>query len=135
MPAPSPALAAPDLGDEGLTGVIPATLAEQLDEGERVFVRQCAHCHDLEGLGGAGPPLAGPEGLGWAPRPESSRRERFHTTNDVVRWVRAHMPADRPGTLSEGAYYNVTAYLLAVLRRVPLPYPLVPGTADTVPLP
>lgn len=133
VPAPNPRIAEPDLGTQML-GVIPPTLEEQLAEGERVFVTACAGCHGVDGRGGAGPPIAGLEGLDWAPRPESGRRTTFRSAADLVHWIARHMPADRPGTLSEGAYYNVAAYLLA-LNRVPIARgPVNEHTAHTITL-
>lgn len=128
VPAPDPRVAEPDFG-RSLAGVVPDTLDAQLAEGERVFVSECADCHGVDGRGGAGPPLFGVEGLSIAPRPESARSDAFETAADLVEWLQEHMPADHPGTLSEGAYYNVAAYVLA-MNRVPLAHaPLDESTA------
>jgi cytochrome c5 len=120
VPAPPPSVAEPDLGTGSLAGLVPPTLDAQLVEGERVFLEECATCHGVGGRGGAAPPIAGLEGLDWAPRPESAREQTFYTAADLVAWLHESMPADRPGTLSEGAYYNATAFVLAI-NDVPLP--------------
>lgn len=113
--------AEPDFG-VGPEAPAPGTLDEQLALGAEVYQRECAGCHGPDGRGGTGPAVIGPATL-----PAS----RFHTAEDLVDFLREHMPADHPGTLADGEYLNVAAYLIG-RNRMPIARPLGPGTVHDV---
>ncbi|SVA95263.1 uncharacterized protein METZ01_LOCUS148117 [marine metagenome] len=78
--------------------------ADQASRGGEVYERECAACHrsDFQGSFEA-PQLAGPNFLNnWA---ELSPAELFDR-------IKASMPIDQPGRLSDQAYVDIVAYLL-----------------------
>ena len=79
--------------------------ADQASRGGEFYELECASCHrsDFQGSFEA-PQLAGPNFLiNWA---ESTPAELFDR-------IKATMPIDQPGRLSDQAYVNIVAYLLA----------------------
>lgn len=85
---------------------IPEPAAVDTTEGRRLFAAECARCHGDDGEGGPlGPPVWGDRsfnvGAGMA---------RLRT---AASFIRANMPRDRPGTLSEQQAYDVAAFLVA----------------------
>jgi alcohol dehydrogenase (cytochrome c) len=77
---------------------------DQAVAGRAAYEQYCAGCH-LESMEGSfeAPQLAGPNFLGfWGDRP----------VNELIEMV-ALMPPDREGALGDGAYANVTAYILS----------------------
>ena len=77
---------------------------DQASRGGEVYERECAACHrsDFQGSFEA-PQLAGPNFLNnWA---ELSPAELFDR-------IKASMPVDQPGRLSDQAYVDIVAYLL-----------------------
>src|SRR5688572_16327669 len=91
--------------------------AAQATAGGTAYQANCAACHgpDLRGI----PPLAGPDfASGWSTR----------STRDLFNTIRASMPSDRPGTLSEETYLNVVAFILQSNGRTPGTQALTPTT-------
>ena len=80
-----------------------AYTAEQSATGRSVFGQFCTSCHgdDLKATPNAA--LVGPDFVG---------RWQGRTTNDLLALVRATMPPESPGSLSEGEYLAAVAFLL-----------------------
>ena len=79
--------------------------AAQADRGKELYVSSCAGCHGetLEGSGQI-PPLAGPEFLdNWKGQPLA----------DLFDKMKATMPADSPGKLTNEQNIDVLAFLLS----------------------
>jgi alcohol dehydrogenase (cytochrome c) len=77
----------------------------QADQGRADYQANCASCHqaDLSGQNNAAP-LAGTSFMsGWGNR----------TTKDLLETIAGTMPANNPSTLTEQAYLNITAFILA----------------------
>ena len=81
-----------------------AFTAEQAAAGWAVYARRCGECHGAGLMGSShGPPLRGADFLnGWAGR----------TTDELFAYVRDEMPPGLGGSLSEGVYLNLVAYML-----------------------
>jgi alcohol dehydrogenase (cytochrome c) len=91
--------------------------AAQATAGATAYAANCAACHgdDLRGV----PALTGPDFVGgWGTR----------STRDLFNTIRASMPSDRPGSLSEEQYLNIVAHILQVNGRTPGPQPLTANT-------
>jgi alcohol dehydrogenase (cytochrome c) len=78
--------------------------AEQLQAGHTIYTRVCSACHgaDLEGTGDA-PALAGGTFL---------LKWRLKMASELVGEILQNMPPSDPGSLSESAALNATAYIL-----------------------
>ena len=76
--------------------------------GAAVYATKCAHCHGLEGEGGANDRLVTPAD-GSAGRTIGAYWPYATTLFD---YVRRAMPYDRPGSLTDQEVYDVTAWLL-----------------------
>jgi alcohol dehydrogenase (cytochrome c) len=102
--------------------------------GGQVYAKACAKCH---GEGGAGtakaPPVVGADALPLDPRPGAKRNVQFATAADVYTWVKAHMPGDDPGSLSEQDALAVIAFDLQA-NGAQVPSPLTPEALATVKL-
>ena len=81
-----------------------ASAADQATRGKALFSQHCSMCHgeDLRG-GDVSPNLAGPEFL---------LRWQSRTVGELFDRTRTTMPQTSPGSLSEQAYLDVTAFLL-----------------------
>jgi len=75
----------------------------QIARGAQVYGQACAACH---GAGGQGSP-AFPKLVG------NKTLAGFGNAKNLFDYVKAAMPQDRPGSLSDDDYYAVTAYLVA----------------------
>jgi alcohol dehydrogenase (cytochrome c) len=96
--------------------------AAQADAGRTVFLESCAACHGTD-LTTPPRPLVGAAFMGeWSNR----------TPRDLVTAIRATMPPDRPGGLTEDAYVNLTAYILQVNGSVAGTQPLTAASAVTI---
>jgi mono/diheme cytochrome c family protein len=93
---------APVAGD----GTAPAGpgLDQQLAQADKVWGDSCSTCHGDkgEGKGAKNPALIGGRALG-----------KFKTGGELLVYVKEKMPKDDPGSLSEGDYLAVTAWLLS----------------------
>jgi S-disulfanyl-L-cysteine oxidoreductase SoxD len=75
---------------------------EQAEAGREAFTRHCAHCHGEDLSGGIGPRLAPLDRFAFRDAPLSRPFEIMRT----------QMPFDAPGTLDDGAYATILAYVL-----------------------
>ncbi len=111
--------------------------AGEVTEGGAIYLARCAKCHGPTGKGtDEAPALVGANALPLDPPPTAKvRRTRFATAKDVFDFVKANMPADKPGTLSDDQVYEVLTFDLK-LNGVDLHGLKVdPTTAPTVRLP
>ncbi|MBA3463510.1 MAG: cytochrome c [Deltaproteobacteria bacterium] len=114
-PAPAPVEAAPAEPAPPSSEVLAAAaLAEQYGVGKEVYVKACASCHGDNGEGNAkNPAIVGGDAL-----PEKSKFKKtklrkkvtFTTAKDVFDFIKAKMPLDKPGSLSEDEYLAVLAW-------------------------
>jgi mono/diheme cytochrome c family protein len=79
-------------------------LTEQLAQAQKVWGQSCTTCHGDNGEGKSKkvPVLVGAKAL-----------TKYKTGADLFAYVKAKMPKDDPGTLSETDYLSVTAWLLS----------------------
>ncbi len=112
-----------------------SALAEQYGTGKEVYAKACASCHGDNGEGNPkNPALIGPKAL-----PEKTtfakskirKKVAFKTAKDVLDFIKAKMPLDKPGTLSEDEYLAVEAWFLNE-NKVALDKKLTLETAMTV---
>jgi alcohol dehydrogenase (cytochrome c) len=77
----------------------------QVDAGHAAYAKSCAGCHRANLAGGGDAPGLGGNGFmsNWSSR----------STKDFYKFIQSSMPAGAPGSLSEEAYTNITAYILA----------------------
>ena len=75
-----------------------AAVARQLDVGEQWFRSACMECHAIGNL--TNPDFR----LQWSGR----------SALDLFERIRSTMPANKPGTLSQGTYASIVAYLMKV---------------------
>jgi thiosulfate dehydrogenase len=81
--------------------------------GVQTFVASCARCHGADAKGSPlAPPLWGEKSFSIGA--SMARQER------AAAFVKANMPLDRPGTLSDAQAYDVAAYITS-LPRTDLP--------------
>jgi mono/diheme cytochrome c family protein len=90
----------------------PGTSRDQVAEGAPLYVAHCAKCHGPTGAGmGHAPAVVGKNALPLNPPPGAQHRtSQFRTARDVLDFVRANMPADNPGSLSETQYADILAF-------------------------
>jgi cytochrome c len=110
-PAPPPEAPKPSEAD-----MAAAALAEQYGTGKEVFTKACASCHGDNGEGNPkNPPLVGakalPEKATFA-KAKLRKKVAFKTAKDVFDFIKAKMPIDKPGTLSDDEYLAVEAWFL-----------------------
>ena len=100
-----------------------AFTAEQAAAGWSVYARQCGECHGA-GLDGAeAPPLRGVDFLnGWAGQ----------TTDELFAYVRDEMPPGLGGSLGDGVYLNLVAYILDANGARPGDAPLTAAAAVAI---
>ncbi len=112
-----------------------AALAEQYGTGKEVYAKACASCHGDNGEGNPkNPALVGDTAL-----PEKTtfkkskirKKVAFKTAKDVLDFIKAKMPLDKPGTLSEDEYLAVEAWFLNE-NKVALDKKLTAETAATI---
>jgi cytochrome c len=92
----------------------PATAAEQIEQGKKLYGVKCASCHGDAGQGTKkGPVVVGKDAFPLDPRPKAKRDVKFHTAADVFAWASKHMPAKQPGTLTTDQYLAIFAFDLS----------------------
>ena len=85
---------------------------DQVAVGAKIYGRKCACCHGGSGEGSAKtPPVVGKAALPLAPPPAAKKRTMpFHTAADVLAFVKANMPGNAPGSLTDDEYDAVLAF-------------------------
>ncbi len=69
--------------------------------GATVYAAKCSQCHGVNLEGGAGPALL------------AATLKKYGTGSSLYDFISRQMPADKPGSLSQGDYLAVTAYILS----------------------
>lgn len=110
-PAPAPEPPKPNEAE-----LAAAALAEQYGVGKEVYTKACASCHGDAGEGNPkNPPLVGekalPEKATFA-KAKLRKKVAFKTAKDVFDFIKAKMPIDKAGTLSDDEYLAVEAWFL-----------------------
>lgn len=94
-----------------LNGCPPASAgfysAAQAASGKAVFAAHCSACHAATLMGGAGPPLAGPQFVSWLQFTKLTGAQLFA-------FITSQMPYDAPGSLTKADYEDSFAYILSV---------------------
>ena len=90
----------------------PGGNTDQVAQGAPLYVVHCAKCHGPAGEGiGKAPAVVGENALPLDPPPGAQHRTgQFRTARDVLDFIRANMPADKPGSLSETQYADILAF-------------------------
>ena len=92
--------------------------SDQRAAGRELYVERCADCHDLKA--GIGPELT------------ADAVRAFGSARALFQYVRFSMPHDAPGSLSDQAYWDVVAYLLASRELLADDVLLNGETADSI---
>src|SRR5262245_44446980 len=89
-----------------------AASGDQVAEGQRLYSKYCAKCHGAAGQGTKkAPPLVGKEALPLDPPTGAKiRKTQFHTAKDVLDFIQAKMPANKPGSLKPEQYEAILAF-------------------------
>ena len=90
----------------------PGSSTDQVANGAPLYVAHCAKCHGPTGAGGPHTPsVVGKNALPLEPGPKSKQRTvEFATAKDVYDFIRQHMPADNPGSLTDTQYADILAF-------------------------
>jgi mono/diheme cytochrome c family protein len=84
---------------------------DQVATGQTLYTDNCASCHGPGGEGkGNTPAVVGKSALPLDPRPGSKRAVQFKTAADVGGWVKANMPPNGAGTLTDDQYWSILAF-------------------------
>jgi cytochrome c len=84
--------------------------AEAAERGATLYGQKCASCHGDAGQGAKAPALVGKDALPLDPRPGSKRGVQFKTALEVFQYVKAKMPGDDPGSLSDEDARAIVAF-------------------------
>src|SRR5262245_5941579 len=85
--------------------------SDTIARGGELYAANCAGCHGDAGQGSAkAPPVVGKEALPLEPRPGSKRGVKFKTALDVFNFVKANMPPNKGGSLTDDEYLAIMAF-------------------------
>jgi mono/diheme cytochrome c family protein len=115
----------------------PATFDDQVALGGQLYAANCAGCHGDQGQGGKAPRVVGlKEGALPLDPPAGAkfRKVQFKTVGDVAKWVSAHMPPEKGGSLTEEQYFAILAFDLKA-NGINLPAKLDMPTAESLEIP
>jgi cytochrome c len=108
----SPALAAA-VAPSTTAATSPASFADQVALGQKVYGENCASCHGAAGSGGKAPPVVGLSKGALPLNPPSTakyRKTQFKTVADIAEFVTKTMPPNAPGSLSAEQYWATLAF-------------------------
>lgn len=91
-------------------------------QGEELYRARCAACHGLQGEGGIGPALIGPQpktGFGEDPTIKKTIGNWWPYATTIFDYVRRAMPQTQPGSLTDDETYALVAWLLHRNEVVP----------------
>lgn len=84
---------------------------DQVAQGQQLYGQNCAGCHGAAGQGGKAPAVVGKDALPLNPPPTAKfRKTQFHTIKDIFDFVKANMPPNSPGKLSDQEYWAILAF-------------------------
>jgi cytochrome c len=113
-PPSAPTAPAPSGGQPStMASPTPATFADQVDQGQKLYADNCASCHGAAGSGGKAPPVVGLSkgALSLNPPPTAKyRKTQFKTVADVADFVTKSMPPNAPGSLTAEQYWSILAF-------------------------
>ncbi len=79
--------------------------------GALLYERNCQHCHGENGEGDKGPAVLGRKTL---------QNTDFSTAQNLFDYLAEKMPADNPGSLDIGQYWNLTTFMVATMgKKIP----------------
>ncbi|MHC8441069.1 MAG: c-type cytochrome [Candidatus Eutrophobiaceae bacterium] len=84
-----------------------------VEQGKRLYDRQCASCHGPHGVGASADALAGGNALDseW---PDKTVGNYWPYATSLFDFIRRSMPMNKPGSLSNADTYALTAYILHI---------------------
>jgi cytochrome c len=128
----------PPAAASGSTTAAPASFAEQVTQGQKLYADNCANCHGDSGQGTAkAPRVVGLKdgALPLDPPPERQyRKGKFVTVADVAEFTVANMPPKKAGSLTNDQYLAILAFDLHA-NGIDLPSPLTMDAAKTLTIP
>jgi S-disulfanyl-L-cysteine oxidoreductase SoxD len=81
-------------------------------DAKELYANRCAKCHGDKGQGRDSVPLAGGKGTLRNPKPLRTVGSYWPYATTIWDYINRAMPFDRPGTLTAGEVYSLTAYVL-----------------------
>ena len=108
--APAEEPAAAPAPSEPAAPAIQNQASEAAERGATLYGAKCASCHGDAGQGKKAPALVGKDALPLDPRAGSKRGVQFKTALDVLHYVKAKMPGDDPGSLSDEDARAIVAF-------------------------
>jgi cytochrome c len=112
-PAEAPAAPEPMAPAAGIAPA-PATFAEQVSLGQKLYGEKCASCHGASGEGSKDAPAVVGLDKGAlplaAPATAKYRKAEFKTVADIADFVVKSMPPKAPGSLSAEEYFAILAF-------------------------
>lgn len=122
----------------GSTTAAPASFADQVAQGQKLYADNCASCHGDAGEGGSkAPRVVGLKDGALPLDPPADRQYRktkFVTVADVAEFTVANMPPKKAGSLTNDQYWAILAFDLHA-NGIDLPSPLTPDAAKTLTIP
>jgi len=93
-------------------------------DGAPIYAARCAGCHGKTGTEGPNDALVGRipgDAFPFARDPKAPKTigSYWPYATTVFDYIRRAMPPDKPGSLTDGEVYNLTAYLLALNELIP----------------
>jgi len=119
---------------EGTRSATPATFADQVALGQKLYGEKCASCHGSSGEGDRAPRVVGLDkgALPLDPRPDAKvRKTQFRTAADVATFVVKNMPPGGDSSLREEDYWAILAFDLHA-NGVDLPQRVDATNASTI---
>jgi cytochrome c len=105
------------------------------EDGRAMYASRCAACHGATGTEGPDHVLAGGQGSLRTARPLKTVGSFWPYATTLWDYINRTMPYDRPGTLSPGEVYAVTAYVLHLNGIVSERDVMTPSTLSRVRMP
>lgn len=116
-PAEPAPVAEPEPAKPDEAAIAQAALTEQYEAGKKIYTeKKCNSCHGDNGEGNKkNPPVIGEKAFPEKAAKTAKLRKgvTFKTAADVMGFVKKHMPAKAPGTLTDDEAAAVTAWLLS----------------------
>jgi len=105
------AASTPPAGSPAAAVAPSAAQNDQVAQGQQLYGQNCAGCHGAAGQGGKAPPVVGKDALPLNPPATAKfRKTQFHTIKDIFDFVKANMPPNAPGKLTDQEYWAILAF-------------------------
>lgn len=106
---------------------------QQAERGKQIFIQQCASCHGASGEGGVVSEMYGAyAGMKVPPVVGKGMLPNMRTAGNAYAFVKAHMPLQSPGSLSEAEALDVIAFDLMANGIKADGQPLTPESAQKI---